>query len=137
MAILDTTVFIDLRGRTGKRYKAAAEAALADLVSRREPLLTTRINIAELYVGVHLSDDPVAEDAAVQAAFQSIQVLDFDDACAMEFGRIRAHLRQRGLPAGDMDTLIAAIAVSFGEAVLTRNPAHFGNMPGLKVLSYG
>jgi predicted nucleic acid-binding protein len=39
--------------------------------------------------------------------------------------------------AGDMDTLIAAIALSYSEPVLTRNPAHFSNMPGVKVLSYG
>jgi predicted nucleic acid-binding protein len=41
-----------------------------------------------------------------------------------------------GRPAGDMDTLIAAIALAHGQRLVTRNPKHFADVPGLIVESY-
>ena len=36
-------------------------------------------------------------------------------------------------PAGDMDVLVAATAVAFGHKLITRNPAHFSDIPHLRV----
>ncbi|HEX7551608.1 MAG TPA: type II toxin-antitoxin system VapC family toxin [Candidatus Methylomirabilis sp.] len=47
------------------------------------------------------------------------------------FARITALLQQQGKPAGDMDVLIAATALVAGESLVTANPTHFRNIPGL------
>lgn len=42
----------------------------------------------------------------------------------------------QGTPAGEMDTLIAAVALAQGEALVTRNARHFEGIAGLTVLGY-
>ena len=49
MPCLDTTVFVDLSSRGTKKHRAAATALLATFTG---PLVTTRINVAELLVGL-------------------------------------------------------------------------------------
>ena len=137
MALLDTTVFVDLGGRGGKKKKAEAQEMLRQLISQGETLLTSRINVAELYVGVELGDDPARELAAIQDHLSWIGVLELDDSAARSFGIIRADLQRRGKLIGDLDLLIAGIAITNGESVVTRNLAHFQNVPGLKVIGYG
>jgi tRNA(fMet)-specific endonuclease VapC len=134
---LDTTVFVDLGGRSGARLKAAAQKIVVDLSIQEGAPVTTRINVAELYVGIELSNDPPAEAAAVRAALVDTQILEFDNAAAQKFGVIRAHLQRRGLLVGDMDILIAAIALTNGHSIVTRNPNHFRNIPGLTIITYG
>lgn len=136
MALLDTTVFIDLNGRGGARRKAEAEAIVRDLLASGETLVTSRVNVAEMYVGVELSNDSAAESHAIDEFLGWIGVLELDDKAARHFAMIRAELQRRGRLAGDMDTLIGGIALANGHAVVTRNVAHFTPMPGLKVIGY-
>ena len=137
MALLDTTVFVDLGGRGGKKRRAEAEAFIRQLLSGGESLYSSRVNVAELYVGAELSDDPAAERKAILDYLTWIGIFEFDDRAAREFGRLRAGLQRRGRLVGDLDILIGAIALANGHAVVTRNPAHFANLPGLTVISYG
>jgi tRNA(fMet)-specific endonuclease VapC len=48
-----------------------------------------------------------------------------------EFGRLRAALRRKGQMIGDLDTAIAATALSHGLTLVTHNTAHFSRIPGL------
>jgi tRNA(fMet)-specific endonuclease VapC len=137
MALLDTTVFVDLGGRGGKKRRREAEAIVRQLLSDGESLYASRINVAELYVGAELSNDPVAEYKAILDYLTWIGILEFDDRGAREFGRLRADLQRRGLLVGELDILIGAIARANGQVLVTRNPAHFINMPGLIVIRYG
>ena len=57
MACLDTTVLVDLL-RSNRRRKHRALGKIEVLVNRGETIVTTRVNLAELYVGIELSDDP-------------------------------------------------------------------------------
>lgn len=136
MACLDTTVFLDLRGRSGKRRQARAEAVIQQLVLQGDALTTTRINCAELYVGVALADNPAREGQLVDDSLANIEILELDEAGAQDFARIRADLQRRGRLVGDLDTLIAAIAVSNHEPLVTANARHFADMPGLIVIEY-
>jgi tRNA(fMet)-specific endonuclease VapC len=61
--------------------------------------------------------------------YLKITVLEFDEAAAFEFVRLRS-LRLR---IGTMDLKIAAIALAHGATVLTRNLKDFGLVPGLRV----
>ena len=135
MACLDTTVLVDLVRPAGN-WKRRAVAKVRELVGRGEGLVTTRFNIAEMYVGVERSNEPDREEQALQAVTEPLGVLDFDDRAARLFGQITAHLQTIGKPAGDMDVLIAATSMASGHVLVTRNPAHFAGIPDLAVESY-
>jgi tRNA(fMet)-specific endonuclease VapC len=137
MALLDTTVYVDLRGRGGARRKAEAEAIIRQLIQAGDMLVTSRVNVAEILCGVELPNDRPNEQKAVNDYLARIGVLELDDQAARRFAVIRADLQKRGRLAGDMDTLIGAIALANGHAIVTRNSAHFANMPGLTVIGYG
>lgn len=137
MALLDTTVFVDLQGRGGRARQMEAEEILRELLSNGEALVTSRINVAELYVGVELSKGPEVESKAIADFLEWVAVVELNDACARSFARVRADLQRRGRLVGDMDMLIGEIALANGHAVVTRNAGHFGEMQGLRVIGYG
>ncbi|OGV77687.1 MAG: hypothetical protein A3K18_11820 [Lentisphaerae bacterium RIFOXYA12_64_32] len=136
MACLDTTFLIDLAGGGGKARCARAASKLRGLVGRGELLVTTRFNVAELYVGVHRSSDPDAEMRAVRALLAAIGILDFQDREAKLFGHVTAHLQRLGRPVGDMDVLIAVTALSAGHVLVSDNVAHFAGIPDLVIETY-
>ena len=59
MASLDTSMLVDLLRRRS-RFHRRALAKLDELQARGESLATTRFTVAELYVGIELSDHPGA-----------------------------------------------------------------------------
>jgi tRNA(fMet)-specific endonuclease VapC len=76
----------------------------------------------------------VAENLAKLEVFLSpFESLPFDDQAADWYGSIRAILRAQGTPIGPNDLMIAAIALSRGLALATRNAAEFARVPGLRV----
>ncbi len=135
MACMDTTILIDLAGRSAKLRKRALDK-LSEIVNRNETLVTTRLNIAELYIGIAHSNDPRAEEAVVRGLIADLGILEFDDKAAWLFGQITAYLQNLGRPAGDMDVLIAATAMAAGHSIITRDISHFANIPQLTVEEY-
>jgi len=137
MAVLDTTILVDLmRKRQSPAARRAAEV-LRELLADGDTLMTTRFNTAELYVGTEMSQDPTGEAARVDAALAPLRILDFDDAAARVYGRLEASLRSAGRPVGDMDALIASVALSNRQSVVTRNARHFQGIAGLVVHAVG
>lgn len=136
MACLDTSLLIDLcRGGNSRRHTRAV-GKLAELTGRGEPLTTTRFNVAELYVGVCRASDEAREERRVQSLLECLAVIEFDAAASRLYARITAHLQLMGRPSGDMDALIAATALLAQETIVTANPSHFENMPGVSVEAY-
>lgn len=135
MACLDTTILIDIAGRN-VRLRKRALVKLNELVKRGEMLVTTRFNVAELYIGVARSDNPKSEETAMRNLLADLSILEFNDKAAWVFGQITAHLQNVGQPAGDMDVLIAATALAAGHSLITRNISHFVNIPQLTVEEY-
>jgi predicted nucleic acid-binding protein len=136
MACLDTTLLLDLRGRGGKKLQDRARRKMLELSLAGEDLTTTIFNVAELWVGIERATDREEEQLIVEQLVSPLRVLGFDQTSAKGFGRITAHLQRRGEGAGDMDVLIAAVAILHGQKVITRNPEHFLRVPGLGVDSY-
>ena len=136
MACLDTSVLLDLLGRGGRRRRRQAVTLLRQLTQRGEDLTTTRFTQAELQVGVERSRTVDRERRVVQAALVDLEILDFDEQAALAFGKLTAHLQQRGTPAGDMDVLIAAVSLVNGQRLVTANARHFSAIPGLVVEGY-
>jgi predicted nucleic acid-binding protein len=136
MACLDTSFLIDLIRSGASTRRRRATGMLRKMLASGEHLTTSRFNVAELLVGVYRSDDPERELRSVDALLQNMTVLEFGPEAARLFARITALLQQQGKPAGDMDVLIAATALAAGEPLITANPAHFRNIPGLTVDTY-
>jgi tRNA(fMet)-specific endonuclease VapC len=136
MASLDTSFVVDLLRRRS-RFHQRAMAKLDDLAARGEILATTRFTVAELYVGIELSDQREREQADVDALLADLEILDFRSAAPRLFAQLRAAQQRCGRLAGDFDTLIAATTMAGGHTVLvTRNPADFSDVPGLTVEGY-
>jgi tRNA(fMet)-specific endonuclease VapC len=136
VALLDTTVLVDLtRSPRSDAHRRAAALVVAKLRAG-ETLYTSRINEAEFRVGAVRSSDAKAETARIERVLAGLVMLEFDAASARRFADVKAHLLQHGRPVGDVDTLIAAVALANGQPLVTRNPRHFTNVPGLTVESY-
>jgi hypothetical protein len=58
MACLDTTLLVDLL-RSNPRQKSRALDKTGELAGCDEVIDTTRSNLAELYVGIELAEDPL------------------------------------------------------------------------------
>ncbi len=136
MALLDTNVLVDMS--QGRRTDAGrrAEAFLHRCLVAGQVLATSRINEAEFRVGAARARDRVAEGLKVEAVLSSLVIVEFDGAAAKQFANIKAHLFSIGRPNGDMDTLIAAIALCGGHTLVTRNVKHFHDVPGLSLDTY-
>jgi predicted nucleic acid-binding protein len=136
MACLDTDALVDLTGRSGRRLRTAVRAKIAELLIGGAALVTTRFNVAELWVGVTRSADPRLEEERVAALLHPLRVLEFGEREAQVFGRLAGHLQERGTPIGDIDALIASVCLAHGHAIVTRNVKHFAKVPGLAVVTY-
>jgi predicted nucleic acid-binding protein len=121
--LLDTNVIIDI------------ENIDVDLLP--EQMLISAMTLAELAAGPHATNDS-AERARrqdrLQRAETTFESLSFDKAAARAYGRIYAlelagGRKVRGGRA--IDLLIAAIALSEGLPLYTRNPADFQNVASI------
>lgn len=61
---------------------------------------------------------------------------DWTEDAASAFGTRKARLERAGTPIGDMDVVIASVALARGWGVATRNPRHFERVEGLAVADW-
>ena len=136
MASLDTSILVDVLRRRSRFHQRALDK-LDDLAARGEILATTQFTVAELYVGIELSDNAESDQANLDALLADLEILDFAGLSPRLFAQIRAAHRRQGRIAGDIDTLIAATSLAAGHVLLvTRNPSDFSGIPDLAVESY-
>jgi predicted nucleic acid-binding protein len=134
--LLDTNVFVDLmRGRDPGRQRSAANA-VSRLVTPDEGPATTRFTISELLLGVERADHPDVQRKKTSAVLQGVEILEFDEAAMLVYPLIAAELMRLGKPTETMDLLIATVAIANRRVLLTRNPRHFENIPGLRMETY-
>ena len=94
---------------------------------------TTSITVGELIYGARRVGRE-SLTSRVEAVVRGAQtVLPFDTVAARRFGELKAELERRGEPLAEPDLRIAAIAVSRGLTLVTRNVRHFRRVPGLVV----
>ncbi len=65
-----------------------------------------------------------------------VKVVDFDQASAEQYSHIRVFLRQKGRPTGEVDALIAAIALAHRATLVTGNTKHFQHIDGLELKNW-
>lgn len=92
------------------------------------------IVLAELYTWAYQRTNPTPVIHRIENdLLPDVIVLDFDQGCAKEFGRVRGGLLQQGLSVSRMDLLIAAVALAHNLALVTHNTADYRNVPGLRL----
>lgn len=127
MVCVDTSFLIALIRRDHD-----AERKLESFVLEEE-ISTTPICACELYAGAFKSTKREAEVKKVRELLSRMELLDFSVQACERFGKIRQEMEAAGTPIGDLDLMIASVALAHNQAVLTLDTDHFGKVPGLIV----
>lgn len=125
MILLDTNVVVaHLKGN------ATVSARLAD---RIEDVAVPALVVAELDYGAKASARPAENLERLATFLECIEVVPFDEAAASTYGTLRAKLRAIGKPTGEIDALIAAVALSRSAILVTHNTRDFENIEHLQL----
>ena len=87
----------------------------------------------ELLTGAYKSDYPSSQLSKLEVVKNRFQLLSFDQNSAERAAEARAYLEKKGTPIGNIDTLIAGIALANNLTLVTRNTREFERVPGLRV----
>lgn len=90
------------------------------------------ITVLELRHGAEKSQHVKKTHEKLDLFLGPMAILPFDEDAALAAARIRAHLERQGTPIGDLDSLIAAHALSQGLTLVSNNLREFDRVPGLK-----
>jgi tRNA(fMet)-specific endonuclease VapC len=122
--LLDTTFLVE-SDRGG--------ADLDQLVDDEDDVAVAAITVAELLVGVLLSDHRrrPARKAFVDDVVATVPVLDYDLEVAAAHAELLAEVRRQGRPRGAHDLVIAATARASGRTVITTDDSAFERLPGV------
>ena len=102
------------------------------LEKRKTGIGISSITVAELYFGVFNSEYPEKNSLNLANFLIGLDVIEFSSGAAVEYGRIRAFLRKKGTPIGQMDMLIAAQAVFEDLILVTNNVSEFERIEWLQ-----
>ncbi len=130
MYLLDTDILSNLIKRS------PSTALIAKLASvPPEQQFTSSITLGELLYGAYrLAPQSSALLRQIETRLiPNLPVLPFDASAARRYGEVRAWLERRGMPVGDADLRIAAIALARDLTVVTANTRHFRRIPRLPV----
>lgn len=124
--ILDTTVCVQLlqpqRGALVERCVSHKAGSLA----------ISSVTLGELAFGACLSAKET-EAARVATLAGDLQIIPFDEAAALEYGRLRYELKTAGTPICGLDMMIAAAARANDWTLVTHNTAEFGKIQELRL----
>ena len=127
--VIDTDILIDLL-----RNVEEVVDFIAGMERKQCLLSTTIINVFELYHGAYKSKKRVENLASTKRLLQRLIVLKMGLISAENAGRIYAELEAKGQPIGLRDVMIAAIALTRGYALATRNVEHLQKIQGLTLI---
>lgn len=112
--LLDTTALIDfLRGRK-------EVAALLEVLQEKAPLAACPVTVAEVFAGTREKDAPRVNEFLSTLVYYPISY-----SAARLAGSLRYDYARKGITLSLADTLIAAVALENGLAVVTANTDHF------------
>lgn len=94
------------------------------------------ITLAELRYGVSKSQLTEKNCQALDEFLLPLEIEDFDEKAAKEYGVIRTELEKAGRPIGAMDMLIGAHAAAHGATLVTNNTKEFRQIKNLRVADW-
>ena len=125
--LLDTNICIYLiKQNPAKVLKHFKSHAIGDIG-------ISSITLAELRYGVSRSRHIEKNQQALDEFILPLEIADFDEKAAQEYGAIRAELERAGKPIGSMDMLIGAHAHALGVILVTNNTKHFRRIEELMI----
>jgi tRNA(fMet)-specific endonuclease VapC len=118
-------------------YAIRGVGRVADRIVAHPPseLCISAITLAELRYGMErLSSQKLRR--AIETVTRTVSVLPFDEECAATYGQIGAKLADKGEIIGEIDTMIAAHALTLGATLVTNNERHFSRVPALRIVNW-
>ncbi|MES2644014.1 MAG: type II toxin-antitoxin system VapC family toxin [Myxococcota bacterium] len=92
---------------------------------------------AEITFGLRRLPEGSRRRTLLAAEYERLRLVvpwsDWTEEAALEFGRQKDALERAGTPVGDMDVIIASVAIALGGGVATANARDFQRMQGLRV----
>lgn len=128
--ILDTSFIVDLL-----RGNAAATTKIVEIEKNSEPIAATTISVFEIWQGLPKKSGE-AQAEKILEMFKAINIISFDFDSAIEAGNIQRKLAAAGQKIDPEDAMIAGIAKTQRQKVLTRNQKHFSIIHGLETETY-
>jgi tRNA(fMet)-specific endonuclease VapC len=92
--------------------------------------------LAELYAGAYKHPNPDKLLVLIRDLLDEVAVVDFDSACAEQYGKLRGALLQQGISVPTADLMIASAARVHDLTLVTHNTADFQNIPGLRLVDW-
>ena len=127
--ILETTFLVDLERELVQGSAGPAQALLQ--THPNDSLFITFTVAGELAAGV----GPQGR-VRWERLVAPFTILPATPDVSWEYGRTFRYLRSNGMLIGANDLWIAATALAFGKALVTRNTKDFERVPGLEVVRY-
>ena len=127
MVCLDTDIIIDFLKKRDYAVKK-----IKNLQDKEIKLSTTTVNTFELFKGAEKSGNLEAFNTLNQI-FSNISIYDFNFESSKKAAEIFEKLKSKGELLDLADIMIAAIAITNSEILLTRNTKHFNRISELKI----
>jgi tRNA(fMet)-specific endonuclease VapC len=125
LIVVDTDILIDFFSNV-----TPGAEVVSILISREEAVLTS-VSVFELYAGV----EGKRRLKQIETLIQNLMILPLDVFEAVMAGKIYTQLKAKGQMIGTHDILIAAICLTNGLPLYTKNVIHFSKIEDLQVLS--
>jgi len=105
---------------------------IADKLKAHIPhIALSSLVLGELLYGARASQRKDDNLEKIYQLLRIVQIVDFDQASAEQYSHIRVNLRKKGRPTGEVDALIAAIALAHNAILVTDNTKHFEHIERL------
>ncbi|MGR3301180.1 MAG: type II toxin-antitoxin system tRNA(fMet)-specific endonuclease VapC [Candidatus Scalindua sp.] len=99
---------------------------------RNQNVYISVITLAELQYGVERSSSKKFNQKIINDFISHLFVVPWDKESAVQYGKLRNALNEKGTPVGNMDLMIASHALSQDITLVTNNVKEFKRVPNLK-----
>jgi len=123
--MLDTAMFSYL---VSGRYPAVR----THVANKQKAISLSSITLAEALFGARKKGSQKLK-SLISLFREVFPVRPWDSAAAEAYAALRATLERDGNPIGNMDMMIAAVAISTGSTLVTNDERHFRHVPGLTI----
>lgn len=119
-----------------RQAEPALMAAFRQMDLSRFRAVVPVVVMHELLSGAALAPNPLGERAKIDRILAGFDVVSLEAEDVESTALVRAELRRKGRPIGDIDTLIAGQALARSWTVVTSNVRHFGRVEGLPIIDW-
>jgi tRNA(fMet)-specific endonuclease VapC len=130
LTVIDTSALIPFLNGSPEEVQK-----IGDLLNSGEHLAITIITVYEMHKGAYLSSRPEDNLKDVNETISNMHILDLTPQACEEASRIFSELKKSGKMISEFDILIAAIAKTNGQAILTKDQ-HFKSIKGIDLTQW-